>query len=109
MNEIQRISSIDNKYIGQVKSFGALGYTPDKILELLNLPKTEAAELRIRIGLPGDDYYKAYHQGYAIGEYNIDVELHKQSEKGDIDSIKLEEERNMLRREEKLRRDLFGV
>ncbi len=103
------LNNIGDKYLNQVKTFGALGYSIGRILELLNLPDSEATELKLRISIPGDVYNKAYRQGCAIGEYNVDVELHKQAEKGDIDSIKLEEERNMVKKEDKLKRELFGV
>jgi hypothetical protein len=34
-----------------------------------------------------DELRVAYENGKAIGEYNIDVELIKQSEHGDVDAI----------------------
>ena len=54
-------------------------------------------------------YYDAYENGRALGEYNIDAELAKKAEDGDIDAINTLEERKNLRVELDLRKQLFGV
>lgn len=68
------------------------------------LPKTHRSNTagRWMLSLP-------YNNGRALGEYNIDAELAKKAEAGDIDAINTLEERKNLRVELDLRKQLFGV
>lgn len=102
-------NTIGEEYVLQVRTFGALGYTPERICKLLKLSKTASALLMLRIGLPGDVYNEAYSQGRYIGEYNIDAELAKKAEKGEVGAIMLLEERKHDRNVKDLRLKLFGV
>ncbi|MFC2333823.1 MAG: hypothetical protein ACFNM6_00175 [Prevotella sp.] len=103
------ITLLSNEYVQSVRTFGALSYAPERICQLLGLKKDERTVLLLRIETPGDVYYEAYHQGCALGEYNIDAELAKKAEKGDIESITLLEERKNERSEKDLRFKLFGI
>ena len=100
---------LSDEYVNQVRTFGALSYTPERICQLLGLRKVKRIALLYRIGIPGDVYHEAYHQGRVLGEYNIDAELAKKAEKGEIDSITLLEERKNKRAEKDLRMKLFGI
>ena len=108
-SNVDCIPQIGEKYIPQVRTFGALGYAPDRICNLLGLRRKEKIALTARINLPGDTYYDAYNNGTALGEYNIDAELAKKAEAGDIDAINTLEERKKLRVELDIRKQLFGV
>lgn len=114
-NELTPTSDVDNailigdEYVSQVRTFGALAYTPQRICELLGLRGKQKLALIIRISLTGDVYCDAYNNGRALGEYNIDAELAKKAETGDIDAINTLEERKNLRVELDLRKQLFGV
>lgn len=74
---MDRASLIGDEYVSQVRTFGALGYTPHRICSLLGLRGKEKIALTIRLALPGDVYNDAYRNGCALGEYNIDAELAK--------------------------------
>lgn len=100
---------ISDEYVQQVRTFGALGYTPERICLLLGLKEKRRMSLLLRIAVPGDVYCEAYHQGRALGEYNIDAELAKKAEKGDTDAIALLEERKNERAAKDLRLKLFGI
>lgn len=100
---------IGDDYVLQVRTFGALGYTPDRICSLLKLDKKDSISLRLRIGLTGDVYNDAYQQGRYLGEYNIDAELAKKAERGDVEAVMLLEERKHDRQVKDLRFKLFGV
>ena len=106
MSEIEQVT---DQYENQVRTFGALSYSPERICQLLSLTKSQRISFLLRITSPGDIYYEAYHQGRALGEYNIDAELAKKAEKGDIDSITLLEDRKNERNEKDLRLKLFGI
>lgn len=75
------------------------------------------------LGLFGDDEVKFmvefqdensqirqfYDQGVAIGQYNIDAELAKQSEKGDVFSIIELNKRQEHNKLNNLKKELFGL
>lgn len=108
-SEVDKVALIGEEYVSQVRTFGALGYTPQRICNLLGLRGKEKLALIVRIGLAGDVYHDAYDNGRSLGEYNIDAELAKRAESGDIDAITTLEERKNLRVELDLRKQLFGV
>lgn len=100
---------IGDEYVSQVRAFGSLGYTPDRIASILPLTSHQRLALIARINTKNDVYSDAFQNGHAIGEYNIDAELAKKAEKGDVDAITLLEQRKNDRTELDLRHDLFGV
>lgn len=102
------IGQIGEEFIPQVRAFGALGYTAERIANMLQITGRRRDVLLIRISSPGDTYHTAYFNGKAIGEYNIDAELAKHAEKGEIDSINLLQQRKDERDHLDLRRDLLG-
>ena len=101
--------TLGEEYITQVRTFGALAYTPERICKLLQLNPRDSIALQYRISQPGDTYHTAYHNGVALGEYNIDAELAKNAEAGDTDSIEMLEARKTERLEKDLRKELFGI
>lgn len=110
MSQLQKNEDwIGEEYVSQVRTFGALGYSIDRIAKLLSLTKKQKMALLIRLDIADDPYAIAYANGRAIGEYNIDAELAKQAEKGDISSIETLERRKNERIELDLRKQLFGV
>lgn len=114
-NEISPTSNVDkatligDEYVSQVRTFGALGYTPHRICTLLDLRGKEKTALIVRLSIPGDVYYDAYHNGCALGEYNIDAELAKKAETGDVSAIETLETRKQERTVKDLRNQLFGI
>ncbi len=108
-SEVDTAILIGEEYIPQVRTFGALGYTPARICTLLRLRGKKKLALLLRLTIPGDVYYDAYHNGSALGEYNIDAELAKKAESGDIDAIETLETRKEERTIKDLRHQLFGI
>ena len=76
---------------------------------LLGLDEDQKAWFLQEIIDPKSQVRAYYDQGVAIGEYNQDVELAKQGERGDVLSIiqlnKIQEERRL----NQIQKDLFGV
>ena len=108
-SDVDKVVCLGDEYVSQVKNYAALGYNPQRICNLLNLRGTKRTALLVRVNLPGDVYYDAYTSGQALGEYNIDAELAKRAESGDVDAIELLETRKNERAELDLRKELFGV
>lgn len=100
---------ITDQYISKVRNFGALGYDAERIADLLDLHGKERTELVVRLSIPGDELRVAYENGRAIGEYNIDVELTKLAERGDIDAITTRAERSKERKLKDMKKTLFGI
>lgn len=109
VSDVDKTMIVGDEYINQVRSFGALGYSHSRICNLLPLSKQQKIALRVRLSLPGDTYCEAYLNGRAIGEYNIDAELAKKAEAGDIEAISVLAERKNERAELDLRKEMFGV
>ena len=100
---------IGDEYVSHVRTFGALGYTPHRICTLLGLRGKERTALTVRLLMPGDVYYDAYRNGCALGEYNIDAELAKKAETGDVSAIETLETRKQERTVKDLRNQLYGL
>ncbi len=109
LSEVDTIELIGEEYVSQVRSFGALGYTPHRICTILGLRGKKKLALEIRMAIPGDVYHDAYRQGHALGEYNIDAELAKKAETGDVSAIETLETRKQERVVKDLRQQLFGI
>jgi len=103
------MDNLTNEYIQQVRTFGALDYTPERICRLLGLSKHQSQALQYRMATPGDVYHDAYLQGRALGDYNVDAELAKGAENGDKDAIELLAARKLERQELDIRQKLFGI
>ena len=86
---------IGDEYVSQVRTFGLRG--------------KERTALTVRLLMPGDVYYDAYRNGCALGEYNIDAELAKKAETGDVSAIETLETRKQERTVKDLRNQLFGI
>ena len=98
-----------DRYIPQVRTFGALGYDAERIADLLDLHGDVRTELLIRLSIPDDKLRIAYENGRAIGEYNIDVELTKKAESGDVFAIMERSNRAHTREINDMKRKLFGI
>lgn len=95
--------------INKIRAFGALGYSPEAIADCFSLTGKERIELIVRLGIHSDEYYLAYQNGKAIGEYNIDAELTKKAEEGDADAIGILATRSHERKLRDLKKELFGI
>lgn len=99
----------DQNTLNKIRNYGALKYTSDRICVLLGLDEKNRLWFMEQMDNTGSEVRAYYDRGVAIGEYNIDVELAKQGEKGDVFAIieinKIQEERRIS----KVKKDLFGI
>jgi hypothetical protein len=93
----------------QIRSLGSLGYSPERIADLLGIPRHDRADFLCRLTTEDDPYHTAYASGFAIGQYNVDAELAKKAERGDEDCVKLLDERKKERYINGLKSKLFGI
>ena len=54
MSELIKKEVLSDEYVNQVRTFGALSYTPERICRLLGLKGAKRTTLLYRINTPGD-------------------------------------------------------
>lgn len=96
-------------HLPKITTFGALGYSAERIANLLDLQGEERIELISRLSNPTDKLKVAYEKGRAIGDYNIDIALMDQADKGDAVAIETLTARSKERSVKDMRKHLFGV
>jgi hypothetical protein len=67
------VSEYSPEFIEQVRSFGMLGYSVEKIIDLTEPDNPE--QLRLDFDTPGHVIYKAYRKGKTTGTYSLDKDL----------------------------------
>lgn len=105
----KEIMIMGDEFLSRIRTYAILGYSRERICRLLDLPRKMQTALYLRLSLPGDVFFETYESGLAQGEKNIDMELAKKAENGDIDAIKLLEERKNERFFKDMRKELFGI
>jgi len=65
--------SYPNSFLEKIRSFGILGYSVDKIIDLVE--PEDADQFRTDFITENSDVYKYYRKGKTSGEYNLDKEL----------------------------------
>lgn len=100
---------IDEQILKRIRDQGALGQTPSQISALLRIPFAERDAFRDEFTRPDTKVYEAYTNGKAMFDYNINVELARAAEKGDIEAITKLDERKQEQKSTELTTELFGV
>lgn len=100
---------MDQSSLIKIRNYGALKYSPETICKMLGLFGEEADRFMVDFQNDQSPVRQFYDQGVAIGDYNIDAELAKQSEKGDILSIVELNNRQYRTKINNLKKELFGL
>lgn len=100
---------MDQSSLIKIRNYGALKYTPERICKMLGLFGDDAQRFLVEFQDEENQIRQFYDQGVAIGDYNIDAELAKQSEKGDILSIIELNNRQQRTKVNNLKKELFGL
>lgn len=100
---------MDQSSLIKIRNFGALKYTPERICKMLGLFGENAQRFLVEFQDDESEIRQFYDQGVAIGDYNIDAELAKQSEKGEILAIIELNNRQQRTRINTLKKELFGL
>ncbi|WP_373705234.1 hypothetical protein [Porphyromonas loveana] len=103
------LTLLTQDYSSKVRTFGSLGYSSERIADLLGLRGAERAELILRLTTPGDPLNLEYRNGAVAGEWNIDAGLAKKAEAGDVDAVKMRSDRIRDRKVADLKREKFGL
>ena len=99
----------DQSTLVKIRNYGALKFTADKICKILGLRGDDKEYFLVEFADPESDVSIFYEQGVAIGDYNIDAELAKKSEKGDVFAIVELSKRQYHNSINQLKKDLFGI
>ena len=100
---------LDQNTLNKIRNYGALKYTADRICALLAIDGDERDAFMREWDDPASQLQRYYNQGVAIGEYNMDVELAKQGEKGDVIAISELQRIQQKRRIDQTKNELFGL
>jgi len=92
-----------------VLRYGRMKYSPNRICQLLGLDITQTSEFLRRIEEPGDPIRIKYEQGKAFGDYEEDKYLKRAGKKGNPMAIAELGTRQYHRRQDELKKDLFGL
>lgn len=101
--------TLDQNTLNKIRNYGALKYTADRICALLAIDGEERDAFLKEWDDPTGQVRKYYNQGVAIGDYNMDVELAKQGEKGDVIAISELQRIQQKRKIDQTRNELFGL
>lgn len=96
-----------DEFLSYVSSFGILGYTVEKIIDLTD--PQDAGQFRIDFSTPGSVVYKAYRKGKTTGEYNLDKDLFDQATKGHYVANSILDERMAKKRVNDKIMENFGL
>jgi hypothetical protein len=100
---------MDNTTLIKIKNFGALNYSPQRIADLLGCVGEQRRVLLVDFANDESEVAIHYKQGQGIGKYNIDAQLAKNAERGDVDAA---QQLLVLRQTEtvdNLKKELFGI
>ncbi len=79
--------------LGQLTAMGSLGYDADKIINVLNIEDEES--FKNDFLNPDSLAAKAYRKGADQADFIIDQKLYELSKKGDLEALKVFEERKL--------------
>lgn len=82
--------SIDEKEREMIISFGALGYAPRMMSDVLDWPIAEVTQLYAN---KESEFYKLYRKGKSRSDYVIDLKLFEMAQGGDLRAMKELEKR----------------
>lgn len=109
MDTGKKLIVYDNVLLTKVMNFGALKYGPYKICKLLGFTLEQTDEFLVHFADEQSDIRIKYEQGVSIGDYNLDAELAKLGESGDVLAISTLGTRQYHRKMDEMKKDLFGI
>lgn len=101
--------TLDENTLKKIRDYAAIGHTPGQIASLLRVSYREREMFLdefTRIDTKVNQYYQ---EGIAMMDYNVNVELARAAEKGEIEAIEALDKRNQAQKVGELLADLFGI
>jgi len=103
------MATYDDVILVKARNWASLKYSPARIVVLLNLSASDAETFLDDIETADHPLKKIYDQGFAIGEYNMDISLLKEAEGGNMDAELQLRQRQKERKIIELKKELFGI
>lgn len=82
-----------DEIIQKVTACGVFGYEPDQIFNIVDLPEEERAEFVLAFQDPDSQLCKAFKKGVDQAQFAIDTALFAKVQKGDLNALRLYNER----------------
>jgi hypothetical protein len=73
--------------IQKLQSFGALGYSAEKIASIEGLNDAQTADLKTRLSTHGTKEQQAYQRGSDTAEYQLDMVVYELALQGDMKAL----------------------
>lgn len=99
----------DTNILNKVRNYAALKYDAPTIAILLGLDDEQKQIFFMEFEDTSTNVFKFYRQGIEIGQYNVDAELAKQAEKGNVECITKLEERQQNRQVNNHLSEMFSL
>jgi len=100
---------MDQNTLMKIRNYGALKFSVEKMCRILRFFGDDKNNFIVEMKKPNSEVRTYYDQGAAIGDYNIDAELAKKAEKGDVLCIMELSRRQHNNQINQLKKDLFGI
>lgn len=101
--------TLDENTLKKIRDWAALGHTPGQIASLLGTPYQLRDAFLDEFARPDTKVYQFYMQGKAMMDYNVNAELARSAENGDVEAITLLDQRKQNQKMSELLSDLFGI
>lgn len=99
----------DANTLKRIRDYAALGHTPGQIVSLLGIAYQQREAFLDEFSRSDTKVYQSFMQGKAMMDYNVNVELTRNAEKGDTEAIEVLDQRKQNQKVAELLSDLFGV
>ena len=101
--------TLDENTLKKIRDWAALGHTPGQIASLLGVSYQHREAFLDEFPRPDTKVNQYYMQGKAMMDYNVNVELTREAERGDIAAIETLDLRKQNQKVAELLSDLFGI
>lgn len=85
--------SYTEDFLKKMVSVGTLGYSAQKIINVLDVPEDKEGDFLVDFEEPSSEVYKAYKKGLDKADYAIDMKLFEKAREGDLKALQKYEER----------------
>lgn len=101
--------TLDENTLKKIRDWAALGHTPGQIASLLGTPYRERDAFLDEFDRPDTKVFQYFMQGKAMMDYNVNAELARSAENGDVDAVTVLDVRKQNQKVSELLSNLFGI
>lgn len=88
---------VTQELIKQLISVGMLGYSIDKIINVIDVPENDVQWFTREFNNKNSEIYQAYKKGMDKADYVLDMKLFQKAQDGDLKALEKYEQRKSFR------------